>query len=141
VWNCPALPIAPYAKVEGDQIIYAGRAVSPNQLAQHVGRSTRNAWHDLFIRRPGDKTFKQACVLRSEVEREKQELHQARLAAAGPAVAAPAASSDLSTQALAVIVTSVLAQMTPSRDTTAGPGWNLPERRQHRYRLEDIAFE
>jgi len=157
-----------YAKVKGDQIIYEGRAVSPNQLAQHFGRSTRNAWNDLFIRRPGDRTFKQACVLRMEVEREEQALHQARLAAAAPAVAAPAPSaatapsqppssacapggpssalsampdSDLSPQALAAIVTSVLAHMTPPRDTTPNPGWNLPERRKYRYRLEDVAFD
>ncbi|WP_332854876.1 hypothetical protein [Duganella sp. S19_KUP01_CR8] len=56
-----------YACVEGDQIIHNGRAVSPNQFAQSFARSTRNAWHDLFIRRPGDKTFKMACRLRDEL--------------------------------------------------------------------------
>jgi hypothetical protein len=158
-----------YAKVQGDRIIYEGRVVSPNQLAQHFGRSTRNAWNDLFIRRPGDKTFKQACLLRIELEREEQELRQTRLADAGPVITTPAApsvvsstpllssstgtsgtpsntlpaipDSDLSPQALATIVTSVLAHMTPPRDTTPGPGWSLPERRKHRYRLEDVAFE
>ena len=157
-----------YAKVIGDQIVYEGRAISPNQLAQHFGRSTRNAWNDLFIRRPGDRTFKQACVLRAEVEREEQALHQARLEAAVPAGVAPTApavpsepappsstssapgrpsdalpknDSDLSPQALAAIVTAVLAHMTPPRDTTPNPGWNLPERRKYRYRLEDVAFE
>jgi len=29
----------------------------------------------------------------------------------------------------------------PGRDITPGPGWNLPERRQFRYRLEDVAFD
>ena len=155
-----------YATVRGDQIIYQGRAVSPNQLAQHLGRSTRNAWNDLFIRRPGDKTFKQACVVRLEVEREAQALRQARLAtatSAGPAPSAPSSAAlpsvsacspetpgyalpavsdpSLAPQALAAIVTSVLAHMIPSRDTTPNPGWNLPERRKYRYRLEDVAFE
>jgi hypothetical protein len=145
-----------YAKVEGDRIICKGRTVSPNQLAQHFGRSTRNAWNDLFIRRPGDKTFKQACLLRMEVEREDQALRQARLAASESTEAAPvpAASSmssastapsmpgpDLSPQSLAAIVTAVLSHMTPQRDTAPEPGWNLPERRKHRYRLEDVAFE
>ena len=168
-----------YAHVKGDQIIYEGRAVSPNQLAQMFARTTRNAWNDLFIRRPGDKTFKQACVLRQETEREER----ARLAAvdtqvpdtsaatpasavataipsvrptsntvasasgasgatgaSGAAAPAPPAA-DLSPQALAAIVTSVLAQLTPPRDTTPNPGWNLPERRKYRYRLEDVAFE
>jgi len=156
-----------YLKQQGRQWeIPSILAVSPNQLAQHFGRSTRNAWNDLFIRRPGDKAFKQACVLRIEVEREEQALRQARLTTAGPAVAPPGApcvlsatpvrsssadkpgnalptmsDSDLSPQALAAIVTSVLAHIAPSRDTTPGPGWNLPERRKHRYRLEDVAFE
>ncbi len=56
-----------YACVEGDQIIHNGRAVSPNQFAQSFARSTRNAWQDLFIRRPGDKTFKLANRLRAEL--------------------------------------------------------------------------
>ena len=56
-----------YARVVGDQIIHNGRAVSPNQFAQSFARSTRNAWQDLFIRRPGDKTFKIACRLRDEL--------------------------------------------------------------------------
>jgi hypothetical protein len=166
-----------YAHVKGDQIIYEGRAISPNQLAQSFARSTRNAWNDLFIRRPGDKTFKQACVLRQEIACEEQALRQARLAAACPpvprapavtpspaeppsaiparpasaaSVAAPAApgkalpaqsAADLSPAALAAMVTSVLAHMTPPRDTTPNPGWNLPERRKYRYRLEDVTFE
>ena len=35
-----------YARVEGDQIIHNGRAVSPNQFAQSFARSTRNAWQE-----------------------------------------------------------------------------------------------
>jgi hypothetical protein len=58
-----------------------------------------------------------------------------------PSDALPKSDSDLSPQALAAIVTAVLAQMTPPRDTTPNPGWNLPERRKYRYRLEDVAFE
>ncbi|MBP1204649.1 hypothetical protein JOD97_002691 [Duganella sp. 1411] len=70
-----------YARVEGDQIIHDGRAVSPNQFAQSFARSTRNAWQDLFIRRPGDKTFKIACRLRDEL-----------IEAAKPAAATPTAT-------------------------------------------------
>ncbi|WP_348698759.1 hypothetical protein [Duganella fentianensis] len=113
-----------------------------------------------------DKTFKQACVVRLEVEREAQALRQARLetaTSAGPAPSTPSSpalpsvsacspetpsyalpavsDTSLAPQALAAIVTSVLAHMTPPRDTTPNPGWNLPERRKYRYRLEDVAFE
>jgi len=28
----------------------------------------------------------------------------------------------------------------PPRDTNSEPGWDLPERRKFRYRLEDVAY-
>lgn len=56
-----------YAYVEGDQIIHNGRPVSPNQFAQSFARTTRNAWTDLFVRRPADKQFKLASRLRQEL--------------------------------------------------------------------------
>ena len=56
-----------YARVEGDKIIHEGKAVSPNQFAQSFARTTRNAWTDLYIRRPEDKQFKPACRLRQEL--------------------------------------------------------------------------
>src|SRR5471030_2966764 len=60
-----------YARVEGDRIMHQGRAVSPNQFAQSFARSTRNAWSDLFVRRPGDKQFKLACLLRRDLAGEE----------------------------------------------------------------------
>jgi hypothetical protein len=36
-------------------MIHKGKAVSPNQFAQSFARSFRNAWTDLYIRRPEDK--------------------------------------------------------------------------------------
>ncbi|MQA23608.1 hypothetical protein GEV01_29205 [Rugamonas sp. FT103W] len=120
-----------YARVEGDQIIHNGRAVSPNQFAQSFARSTRNAWQDLFIRRPGDKTFKLACRLRDEL-----------IAASKTPVPAPAAIPPLpaaSAQALPTPQTPPPASA-PPRNTDRAPGWELPERRKFRYRLEDVAF-
>ncbi|MBP1203558.1 hypothetical protein JOD97_001572 [Duganella sp. 1411] len=128
-----------YARVEGDQIIHNGRAVSPNQFAQSFARSTRNAWQDLFIRRPGDKTFKLACRLRDEL-----------IAAAKPDAAMPTATIPTGSTAvppLAVGSTATLpAPQAPSpvgqppRNTDREPGWDLPERRKFRYRLEDVAY-
>src|SRR5476649_2493207 len=60
-----------YARVEGDQIIHDGRSVSPNQFAQAFARSTRNAWTDLFIRRPGDKKYTLAGRLRQELAQQQ----------------------------------------------------------------------
>ena len=56
-----------YARVEGDQIIHDGKPVSPNQFAQLFARSTRNAWTDLYVRRPCDQRFMLACRLRQQV--------------------------------------------------------------------------
>jgi hypothetical protein len=58
---------AQLARVVGDQIIHAGRSVSPNQFAQAFARTTRNAWSDLSVKRPGDKHFRPASVLRREL--------------------------------------------------------------------------
>jgi hypothetical protein len=49
-----------YAKVEGDEIIYEGKSLSPARLARTITNSSRNAWHDLWIKHPGWKTWKLA---------------------------------------------------------------------------------
>ena len=128
-----------YARVEGDQIIHNGRAVSPNQFAQSFARSTRNAWQDLFIRRPGDKTFKIACRLRDEL-----------LAAAKPAASTPTGTIPTGSTAVPPLPVGSTATLPapqapspagqPPRNTDREPGWDLPERRKFRYRLEDVAY-
>jgi hypothetical protein len=42
-----------YAKVEGDEIRYEGRSVSPAILANTNTNTSRNAWRDLWIKKPG----------------------------------------------------------------------------------------
>ncbi|MYM88114.1 hypothetical protein GTP91_13110 [Rugamonas sp. FT82W] len=130
-----------YARVEGDQIIHNGHAVSPNQFAQSFARSTRNAWRDLSIRRPGDKTYKSAYRLRDEL------IAAAKASAATPAATAmsvpvpaavpplPAAPAPMSPAPQAAP-----AATAPPRNTDREPGWDLPERRKFRYRLEDVAY-
>lgn len=41
-----------YAKVEGDSIIYNEKPVSPSTLANTIAGGSRNAWRDLWIKRP-----------------------------------------------------------------------------------------
>jgi hypothetical protein len=120
-----------YARVEGDKIIHEGKAVSPNQFAQSFARTTRNAWTDLYIRRPEDKQFKPACRLRQE------------LSAPAPttAPAPPDATMLALVAALQAQARPSEAQPVPPRDTTPRAGWTLPERRQFRFRLEDVAFD
>jgi hypothetical protein len=127
-----------YARVEGDQIIHEGKAVSPNQFAQSFARTTRNAWTDLYIRRPEDQQFKPACRLRQEL-------------AEHPAEAAPAISPTPPDATLLALIAALQAQARPPeapaaspaapRDTTPRAGWDQPERRQFRFRLEDVAFD
>jgi hypothetical protein len=55
-----------YAKVEGDKLIYSGAAVSPNQFAQRVAGCARDAWRDVWVKRPSDSDFVVANSLRSK---------------------------------------------------------------------------
>lgn len=57
-----------YAKVEGDDVVYKGRSISPSSLANTITSSSRNAWRDLWIKRPGpagDSEWKLADDCRS----------------------------------------------------------------------------
>lgn len=56
-----------YAKVEGDQLLYDGAPTSPSALANKITSSSRNAWRDLWIKRPQDKEWKLAADLRQEL--------------------------------------------------------------------------
>jgi hypothetical protein len=126
-----------YARVVGDEIIHKGRSVSPNQFAQAFARSFRNAWMDLYIKRPEDKQFKNAGRLRQELAEQ----------AARPVVAMPTAPDTAITALLAALQHKLQAPPAPAeppprpRDTTPGEGWTLPERRKFRFRIEDVAFE
>ncbi|HYH23378.1 MAG TPA: hypothetical protein VD995_32585 [Azospirillum sp.] len=55
-----------YAKVLGDQILYEDKPVSPSEFANAVTKTTRNAWRDLEVRRPGDAEWLPAGALRAD---------------------------------------------------------------------------
>jgi hypothetical protein len=56
-----------YAKVEGDDLIYQGSPISPGILAKPIaGGYNRNAWRDLWIKRPEDKEWILADDLRAQ---------------------------------------------------------------------------
>ena len=57
-----------YANVEGDDIVYNGKAISPSSLANTIASSSRNAWRDLWIKRPADKEWKLADDCRQETQ-------------------------------------------------------------------------
>ncbi len=49
-----------YAAVEGDEIKYQGRTMSPGQLANFIAQGSRNAWIHLWVKRPGDAEWRLA---------------------------------------------------------------------------------
>lgn len=55
-----------YAKVEGDDLIYKGEPISPAAMANTVAGGSRNAWRDLWIKRPTDREWRLADDCRSE---------------------------------------------------------------------------
>ncbi|MBY0557294.1 MAG: hypothetical protein K2P77_08840 [Burkholderiaceae bacterium] len=157
------------ARVQGNEIIFNGRVVTPNQLAHWAGRGTRNAWNDIYVRRPQDKFYIHASRLRMLVQQEQAQAQEiprpACDAAAVTSVATPASNllSDLVNACAAVLQRTLLpmaasahgsseptvfAAASPAsraaepapREGGKGEGWELPERRKFRFRLEDVAF-
>jgi hypothetical protein len=57
-----------HASIEGDNFVYEGRSISPSEFANTVaGGTARNAWRDLWIKRPSDHDFRMADDLRREI--------------------------------------------------------------------------
>ena len=77
-----------YAKVEADQIIYEGKSISPGSLANTVASSSRNAWRDLWIKRPEDKEWTLANDWRRDTQIDTAKL-LAGLDAIGDSAASP----------------------------------------------------
>jgi hypothetical protein len=136
-----------YARVEGDKIIHDGESVSPNQFARSFARTARNAWFDLSVRRPGDRQFKMACVLRKElVAQERKRDQEPALIAVPPVTSATAGVAPGAPMSAPGNVVAppprlpVAAPREPVHKSDFDPGWDLPERRKFRYRMEDIAY-
>lgn len=56
-----------YAKVIGDDIHFQGKTTTPGSLANAIGGNNRNAWRDLWIKRPTDKEWQQAGQCRNTI--------------------------------------------------------------------------
>lgn len=55
-----------YAKVIGDQLIYEGKPISPGSLANTITGTSRNAWRDLWLKRPNDPEWRLADDCRAD---------------------------------------------------------------------------
>lgn len=49
-----------YAKVQNEAILCDGEATTPSRLANARGCGTRNAWHNVWLKFPGEATWKLA---------------------------------------------------------------------------------
>lgn len=56
-----------YAAVEGNQIQYDGKAVSPHVFANAFGVEGRNAWRDIWLHLPYESTWRPAISLKEIV--------------------------------------------------------------------------
>jgi hypothetical protein len=54
-----------YANVEDDQLMYQGDSITPGSLANTIAGSSRNAWRDLWLKRPADIEWRLADDLRN----------------------------------------------------------------------------
>jgi hypothetical protein len=60
-----------HAAVDGDDFIYDGKKMSPSEFANTVASGTaRNAWRDLWLKRPTDRDFRLADELRRSNDKE-----------------------------------------------------------------------
>lgn len=57
-----------YATVVGDELIFEGQSMSPNQFATACLGTVRNAWEAIFVQIPGDRDWKRATRLRYMAE-------------------------------------------------------------------------
>lgn len=71
-----SLQRAYYATVVGDELIYEGQSMSPNQFATACLGTVRNAWEAIFVQIPGERDWKRATRLRHLAEIQASKLGQ-----------------------------------------------------------------
>jgi len=54
------------AKVVGDKIVYQGNPISPGRMVNLISGTSRSAWRDLWVKRPQDKVWLQAELVRQQ---------------------------------------------------------------------------
>lgn len=57
-----------YAEVVGDRLLHNGQAVSPNGFVAACADTIRNAWVEINVLMPGEKTWKLASTRRREIQ-------------------------------------------------------------------------
>lgn len=73
-----SLQRAYFATVVGDELIYEGQSMSPNQFSTACLITVRNAWEAIFVQLPGEQDWKRATRLRYLAEMQVSKLGQRR---------------------------------------------------------------
>ena len=76
-----------HARVDGNAILHEGRPVSPREFTLAVAGNGRNAWRDLWVRFPGQRSWIRAMVLRRRCEQQADKQPQSPLDAMREAAA------------------------------------------------------
>ncbi len=126
-----------HARVQGDDIVYNGRKVSPRGMTLAIAGEGRNAWRDLSIKLPGERAFVPASRCRRE---------QASQQALPAAAAAPAANPVDSLNAAVLTMSEALTTMLALMHQAGAPKKPVDERRAMAPRREvdimaDCAFD
>lgn len=117
-----------YADVIADQLVYQGRAVSPRQLTIAIAGDGRNAWRDLWLRRPGERDWTSAERLRRALE-----------PAAGVAPPSPMAAMQMAARGMSQALQSALTLVEHVKhDAAQASERRVPKhRRRADYELDD----
>jgi hypothetical protein len=60
-----------FAQVQGNAVVHHGERMSPRQFTQAVAGDGRNAWRDLWLRLPGEKSWTRVMQLRRRLEQQQ----------------------------------------------------------------------
>jgi hypothetical protein len=89
-----------FAEVQGNALVHQGQRMSPRQFTQAVAGDGRNAWRDLWLRLPGEKSWTRAMQLRRRLEQHQADRPASPLDAMQKAAAC---MSDTLKSALALV--------------------------------------
>ncbi|GAB3435080.1 hypothetical protein NX773_02940 [Massilia solisilvae] len=106
-----------YARVEGDDLRYRGRAVSPRQMLLDLGGKGRNAWREVWVLLPGERKWQPASRLRRVAEGEAP----ARLVSPAEAMSAAAACMSETLKTALALVEQANQQALPAFERRTSP--------------------
>jgi hypothetical protein len=109
------------ARVEGDNIMFQGRRVSPRGMTLAIAGEGRNAWRDVWLKLPGERYWKQAIRCRNDQERAIRSQAAQAPATAADSVAAAAVTMSDAVKTLLELMERITARPVQVDDRRVGP--------------------